>query len=74
MLARRDYHRATLAELHGYLDNLPPKPRWEGARASLLLGTECHRKQIEAIDAFLAQQTGADADGRRRAQTATRGS
>jgi DNA-binding PadR family transcriptional regulator len=73
MLARRDYHRAKVAELQGYLDDLPPKPRWDGARASLRLGTAYHRKLIEAIDAFLAELPGAPAsDGRTRAQTATR--
>jgi PadR family transcriptional regulator, regulatory protein AphA len=72
MLARRDHHHAKLIELQGYLDDLPRKPRLDGARASLLLGTGYHQKLLEAIDAFLAEQAGAPAhDGRRRRQPAT---
>ncbi len=75
MLARRDYHRAKLAELQGYLDGLPREPRLEGARNSLLLGTSYHRMLLEAIDAFLAEQTRVDArNGRAPVQTATHSS
>lgn len=75
MLARRDYHRAKLAELQGYLDGLPREPRLEGARNSLLLGTSYHRMLLEAIDAFLAEQTRVDArNGRARVQTPTHSS
>jgi DNA-binding PadR family transcriptional regulator len=53
---RRDWHRAKLAELEGYLHGLGEEPNLQGVRASLLAGVAYHRLLLEAIERFLSDQ------------------
>ncbi len=54
---RREWHRAKLAELEGYLDAVTEEePLWQGVRASLLVGTAYHRMILDAMDRFLESQ------------------
>jgi DNA-binding PadR family transcriptional regulator len=56
MRQRRDWHRAKLDELEGYLRDLGDDEALEGPRASLLVGTNYHRLLLEAIERFLESQ------------------
>lgn len=53
---RRDFYRAKLAELEGYLRECPPEERYRGVRASLNLGIRYNRLLLDALEAFLADQ------------------
>jgi PadR family transcriptional regulator, regulatory protein AphA len=56
---RGDWHRAKLAELEGYLENLrggqkgAPEERWRGAEATLVAGIDYQRQMIESIERFI---------------------
>jgi DNA-binding PadR family transcriptional regulator len=56
MRARRDWHRAKLEELEGYLLDVGDETHFQGARASLLVGVNYHRLLLEAIERFLEDQ------------------
>lgn len=58
MRARRDWHRAKLAELEGYLEAASADPSEEarGARASLQVGITYHRLLLESVERFLDSQ------------------
>jgi len=60
---RRDWHRAKLAELDSYLQNLSDDPGWQGVRASLIAGVTYHRQMLEPIERYFAQNA---ASGRQR--------
>jgi DNA-binding PadR family transcriptional regulator len=62
---RRDWHRAKLAELGGYLDAVEAGQGAPGVRVSLIVGTSYHRQLLEATERLLAE---AEADA---AQAAT---
>jgi DNA-binding PadR family transcriptional regulator len=53
---RRDFHRAKLEELEGYLAGCPSGERWRGARASLIAGITYNRLLLDATEGFLAAQ------------------
>jgi DNA-binding PadR family transcriptional regulator len=54
---RREWHRAKLTELEGYLEAVTAEePPWQGVRASLLVGTAYHRMILDAMDRFLESQ------------------
>jgi PadR family transcriptional regulator, regulatory protein AphA len=67
--ARRDWHRAKLAELEGYLEAAASgdDPAWDGVRASLQVGVAYNRMMLEAMERFLESQ----ATGGGEAQAAT---
>ena len=58
---RGDWHRAKLAELEGYLENLrmrelpeePSEDRWRGAEATLIAGINYHHQMIDTIERFI---------------------
>jgi PadR family transcriptional regulator AphA len=56
---RGDWHRAKLAELEGYLENLKAghegqrEDRWRGAEATLVGGINYHRQMIDAFERFV---------------------
>ncbi|HEV2998279.1 MAG TPA: PadR family transcriptional regulator [Solirubrobacteraceae bacterium] len=56
---RGDWHRAKLAELQGYLENLrageegTPEERWRGAERTLVAGIDYHRHMLDAIERFV---------------------
>jgi DNA-binding PadR family transcriptional regulator len=58
---RGDWHRAKLAELEGYLENLravgevPEREKWRGAEATLVGGINYHRQMIEAFERYIEQ-------------------
>jgi DNA-binding PadR family transcriptional regulator len=56
MRRRREWHRAKLAELEGYLRLVGEDERNRGVRQSLVLGTGYHRLLLEAIERFLDSQ------------------
>jgi hypothetical protein len=56
MQQRREWHRAKLDELEGYLRNVGENEQFEGVRASLMVGTNYHRLLLEAIERFLEAQ------------------
>ena len=51
---RRDWHRAKLAELEGYLENMGPTDGHDGVRLALLAGISYHRQLLEAVEGYLA--------------------
>jgi PadR family transcriptional regulator, regulatory protein AphA len=53
---RREWHRAKLAELEGYLHLVGEQERTRGVRQSLVVGTGYHRLLLEAIERFLDAQ------------------
>lgn len=56
---RGDWHRAKLAELEGYLENLragheePRRDKWRGVEATLVAGINYHQQMIDAIERFV---------------------
>ncbi len=58
---RREFYKAKLEELEGYLEGCPDEERFRGARASLIAGVTYNRLLLEATESFLAEQrVGAD--------------
>jgi hypothetical protein len=63
---RCEWHRSKLAELEGYLNALVEDPlrahdpRWDGVRASLLVGVSYNRMLLEAMEGFLEGQGATD--------------
>jgi DNA-binding PadR family transcriptional regulator len=61
--ARGDWHRAKLAELEGYLENLKAghegrrEDRWRGAEATLVGGINYHRQMIDAFERFVEERS-----------------
>jgi DNA-binding PadR family transcriptional regulator len=53
--SRREWHRAKLAELEGYLEGLGDEQSLQGARTSLVVGTTYHRQLLESIARFVAE-------------------
>jgi DNA-binding PadR family transcriptional regulator len=49
LAARADWHRAKLAELEGYLEQVREVEGWKGAERSLLAGIAFHRKMLEML-------------------------
>lgn len=62
---RGDWHRAKVAELEGYLENLRARPRpedpredrWRGAEGTLVAGINYHRQMIDAIERFVEHRS-----------------
>lgn len=54
--ARRDFYRAKLQELEGYLEICPDAPSWRGVRASLIAGTTYNRLLLDATEGYLAER------------------
>jgi DNA-binding PadR family transcriptional regulator len=52
MEARVEWHRAKLAELEGYLDEVRKAEGWEGSERTLVAGVTYHRKMLELIGAL----------------------
>lgn len=52
--SRRDFYRAKLEELEGYLRNCPEGERYRGARASLIAGVTYNRLLLDATEGYLA--------------------
>jgi PadR family transcriptional regulator, regulatory protein AphA len=69
--ARRSWHRAKLAELEGYLENLSADERWRGPRASLISGVTYHKQLLQSIERFL-EENGASEQAPRRAGASRR--
>jgi PadR family transcriptional regulator, regulatory protein AphA len=61
LTTRREFHRAKLAELEGYLESCPDEPRWRGARASLIAGVTYNRLLLDATEGYLAERLGSQA-------------
>jgi PadR family transcriptional regulator AphA len=61
---RGDWHRAKLAELEGYLENLkeghegPREDKWRGPEATLVGGINYHRQMIDAFERFIENRRG----------------
>jgi DNA-binding PadR family transcriptional regulator len=64
--SQREWHRAKLAELEGYLEGLGDEQSLQGVRTSLIVGTTYHRQLLESIGRFVA-----DAEDRSARQAAT---
>jgi DNA-binding PadR family transcriptional regulator len=64
--SRREWHRAKLAELEGYLEGLGDEQNLQGVRTSLVVGTTYHRQLLEPIERFVAD---AEAGGASQAAT-----
>jgi DNA-binding PadR family transcriptional regulator len=60
---RGDWHRAKLAELESYLENLkaghegPREDKWAGAEATLLGGINYHRQMIDTFERFVEKRS-----------------
>ena len=72
--SQREWHRAKLAELEGYLEGLGDEQSLQGVRTSLVVGTAYHRQLLEPIERFVAEgEAGGDrqapAGGDRQAAT-----
>jgi DNA-binding PadR family transcriptional regulator len=52
MEARAEWHRAKLAELQGYLDEVRAAEGWDASERTLLAGTAYHRKMLELLEAL----------------------
>jgi DNA-binding PadR family transcriptional regulator len=52
--SQREWHRAKLAELEGYLEGLGDEQSLQGVRTSLVVGTTYHRQLLESIGRFVA--------------------
>src|SRR5262249_46096969 len=52
--SQREWHRAKLAELEGYLEGLGDEQSLQGVRTSLVVGTTYHRQLLESIERFVA--------------------
>lgn len=57
--ARVEWHRAKVAELQGYLDEVREAEGWDSSERTLVAGIAYHRKQLELIEELAA----AAADG-----------
>ena len=64
--SQREWHRAKLAELEGYLEGLGDEQSLHGVRTSLIVGTDYHRQLLQSVERFLAD---AENDGARQAAT-----
>ena len=64
--SQREWHRAKLAELEGYLEGLGDEQSLHGVRTSLIVGTDYHRRLLQSVERFLAD---AENDGARQAAT-----
>jgi hypothetical protein len=63
---RGDWHRAKLAELEGYLENLRAgregnserlrEDKWRGAEATLVGGIAYHRQMIDTFERFIERR------------------
>jgi DNA-binding PadR family transcriptional regulator len=51
---QREWHRAKLAELEGYLEGLGDEQSLQGVRTSLVVGTTYHRQLLESIGRLVA--------------------
>lgn len=51
--SHRDFYKAKLDELDGYLQALPDEPRWDGVRASLIAGTTYQRVLLAAMEEYV---------------------
>ena len=56
LTSRREFYRAKLDELEGYLDSCPDEPRFSGVRASLIAGVTYNRLLLDATEGYLAQR------------------
>jgi DNA-binding PadR family transcriptional regulator len=60
---RGDWHRAKLAELEGYLENLRAVPEelrvqeWRGAEATLVAGIDYQRQMIDTIERLIERRS-----------------
>jgi PadR family transcriptional regulator AphA len=60
---RADWHRAKLAELEGYLENLKAgdearrEDRWRGPEATLIGGIAYHRQMIETFERYVERSS-----------------
>jgi PadR family transcriptional regulator, regulatory protein AphA len=63
--SQREWHRAKLAELEGYLEGLGDEQSLRGVRTSLVVGTTYHRQLLESIGRFVADAE--DGSGRQAA-------
>jgi DNA-binding PadR family transcriptional regulator len=52
--SQREWHRAKLAELEGYLEGLGDEQSLQGVRTSLVVGTTYHRQLLESIGRLVA--------------------
>ena len=52
--ARVEWHRAKLAELQGYLDEVRVAEGWDSSERTLIAGIAYHRKQLELIEELAA--------------------
>lgn len=52
--ARVEWHRAKVAELQGYLDEVREAEGWESSERTLIAGIAYHRKQLELIEELAA--------------------
>jgi len=59
---RREWHRAKLAELEGYLEGVGEEQGMRCVRTSLIVGTTYHRQLLEPIERFLDEREPAAAD------------
>jgi PadR family transcriptional regulator AphA len=59
--SRREWHRAKLAELEGYLAAIGEEESWSGVRASLQVGIGYERLMVDALESYLESQTAPDA-------------
>jgi DNA-binding PadR family transcriptional regulator len=64
--SQREWHRAKLAELEGYLEGLGDEQSLQRVRTSLVVGTTYHRQLLESIGRFVAD---AEDDSARQAAT-----
>jgi PadR family transcriptional regulator AphA len=72
--SRREWHRAKLAELEGYLEELGDEERLQGVRTSLVVGTTYHRQLLEPIERFVADAEADDSGQARRGEGERQGS
>jgi DNA-binding PadR family transcriptional regulator len=62
--SRRDWHRAKLTELEGYLEAVKGEdPAWDGVRRSLQVGVAYNRMMLGALERFLVSGELPDAAG-----------
>lgn len=52
--ARVEWHRAKVAELQGYLDEVREAEGWDSSERTLVTGIAYHRKQLELIEELAA--------------------
>jgi len=54
--ARAEWHRAKLAELSGYLEDVRAAKGWEASERTLVAGIAYHRKMLELIESLAGAQ------------------